>query len=43
MKLADAEVNVYASSGVTDQRGGYGYVMHVRPDEYEKAAGILGV
>lgn len=43
VKLAAAEVNVYASSGVTDQRGGYGYVMHVRPDDYEKAANILGV
>ena len=43
VKLAEAEVNVYASSGVTDQRGGYGYVLHVRPDDYEKAANILGV
>lgn len=43
VKLAEADVNVYASSGVTDQRGGYGYVLHVRPDDYEKAANILGL
>ena len=42
-RLSDAHVNVYASDGVTDGRGGYGYVLYVRPDEYETAAGILGV
>ena len=43
LKLADAGINIYASSGVTDDRGGYGYVMHVRPDEYESAANVLGI
>jgi len=42
-KLFDAEINVYASSGVTDGRGGYGYVLYVRPDEYQRAAQVLGV
>ena len=42
-RLSDAHVNVYASDGVTDGRGGYGYVLYVRPDEYETAAGILGI
>ena len=42
-RLSDAHVNVYASDGVTDGRGGYGYVLYVRPDEYETAAGVLGV
>ena len=42
-RLSDGHVNVYASDGVTDGRGGYGYVLYVRPDEYETAAGILGV
>ena len=43
MKLADARVNVYASSGVTDGRGGYGYVLYVRPEDYERAAHVLKV
>ena len=40
-KLFEANVNVYASSGVTDGRGGYGYVLYVKPDEYERAAAAL--
>lgn len=42
-KLADARVNVYASSGVTDGRGGYGYVIYVKPGEFGDAARALGV
>jgi len=42
-KLSEARVNVYASYGVTDGRGGYGYVFFVRPEDYERAAGVLGV
>ena len=42
-KLYDANVNVYASTGVTDGSGSYGYVVYVRPDEYERAAEALGV
>jgi hypothetical protein len=42
-KLADAKVNVYASSGVTDGRGGYGYVLYVRSEHFEDAASALGV
>ncbi len=42
-KLADAGVNVYASSGVSDGRGSYGYVLYVRPEEYERAANALDV
>ena len=41
-KLFEANVNVYASSGVADGRGGYGYVLYVKPDEYERAAAALG-
>jgi hypothetical protein len=43
MKLYDAGVNVYASSGVSDGRGGYGYVVYVRPEQYERAAAALDV
>jgi hypothetical protein len=42
-KLYQANVNVYASSGVTDGRGSYGYVLYVRPEEYDRAARALGV
>jgi hypothetical protein len=42
-KLYAAKVNVYASNGVADGKGGYGYILYVRPDEHERAAAALGV
>lgn len=42
-KLADASVNVYASSGVTDQKGGFGYVLYVRPEDFKQAATVVGI
>jgi len=42
-KLYEADINVSASSGVADGIGGYGYVIYVRPEEFEKAAKILGI
>src|SRR5438093_10169139 len=42
-RLAGAQVHVYASSGVTDGRGSYGYIIYVRPDEYEQAAKAMEV
>jgi hypothetical protein len=42
-RLHHANVDVYASSGVTDGRGGYGYIIYVRPEEFEKAAQALEV
>lgn len=41
--LHEANVNVYASSGVTDGRGRFGYVVYVRPEDFEDAARALGV
>ena len=41
--LFRANVNVYASSGVTDGGGTFGYLIYVRPDDYERAAGALGI
>jgi hypothetical protein len=41
--LYRANVNVYASSGVTDGRGTFGYVIYVRPEDYERAAAALGI
>ena len=42
-KLYRAGVNVYASTGVADGRGSYGYVVYVRPEEYDRAAQALEV
>jgi hypothetical protein len=42
LTLREANINVYASSGVTDGRGGYGYILYLRPEDFRKAAQILG-
>lgn len=42
-RLAEAAVNVYASHGVTDGRGAFGYVLYVRPDRFDQAARALNV
>ena len=42
-KIYQATVNVYASTGVADGRGSFGYVIYVRPEDYERAAAALGV
>lgn len=42
-RLYRAKVNVYASVGVTDGTGSYGYVLYIRPEEYNRAVEALGV
>jgi hypothetical protein len=42
-RLYLANVNVYAASGVSDGRGGFGYVIYVRPEQFEQAAKALDV
>ncbi len=42
-RLFRAGVDVYASSGVTDGRGSFGYVVYLREDQFERAAATLGV
>jgi hypothetical protein len=42
-KLYAASVNIYAASGVADGRGGYGYVIYVRPKAIERALDALEV
>jgi hypothetical protein len=42
-RLAEAKVNVYASTCVTDGAGRYGYVIYVRPEQYERAQQALEV
>jgi len=41
--LAEANINVYASSGVTDGRGGFGYVLYVRSEDFDRARSALGI
>jgi hypothetical protein len=41
--LFEAGINVYASSGVTDGRGSYGYVVHVRKEDHDNASRVLGL
>jgi predicted amino acid-binding ACT domain protein len=43
VKLADARVNVYASTGVADGRGCFGYIIYVRPEEFDRAITALGL
>lgn len=42
-RLVKAGVDIYASSGVIDGQGSFGYVVYVREDQFEKAKKTLGV
>ncbi len=42
-QLYETNVNVYASTGIADNRGSYGYLIYVRPEDAERAAAALGV
>jgi len=42
-KLSVANVNVYASSGVTDGVGSFGYVIYIRREQFDKALSVLGL
>ncbi len=42
-RLFAAGVDVYASSGVTDARGAFGYIVYVREDQFENAVTALGL
>ena len=41
--LFDAGINVFAATGVSGGSGSFGYVIHVRPADFERAAALLGV
>jgi len=43
LKIFEANVNVYSASGVTDGRGSFGYLIYVKPEDYERAAAALEV
>jgi predicted amino acid-binding ACT domain protein len=40
--LLGAGVNIYASSGVTDGRGHFGYVIYFKEEDHHMAAKALG-
>lgn len=42
-RLLDARIDIYASTGVTDGRGAFGYLVYVREDQFETAKGALGL
>jgi len=41
LKLFNAGINIYASNGVVDGTGGFGYVIWVNPADYENASKAL--
>lgn len=43
MRLADVGVHPFASTGVTDGRGGFGYILYVSEAEFDRAAAALEV
>ena len=42
-RLFEGAVNVYASVGMADEQGKYDYVIYIRPEEFERAAQLVGV
>ena len=42
-RLCSAEINVTSSTGLTDGRGRYRYILHVQPEDYDRALRVLGV
>ena len=42
-KLAETGVNVSASSGIADGRGGFGYIVYIAAEDYGEATAALGV
>lgn len=42
-KFLLANVNIYASSGVCDGSGNYGYIIYVRPADIDRAAEAMGI
>lgn len=41
-KIFQAGVNVYASTGLSDGSGRYGYLIYVRPEDIDRAVDALG-
>jgi len=43
VKLSDGGVNIIAANGTADGRGGFGHIIWVDENDYERAAELLGV
>jgi hypothetical protein len=41
-KLCDADINVASATGLSNGRGAYRYIMHVNPEDFERAVKVLG-
>ena len=41
--LYEANVNVYAATGVNSGRGSFGYIVYVRPEQFQQAVHALGL
>ena len=42
-KLQNAEINIASSTAIADGQGSYGYIIYVKPDDYDKAAEALAI
>ncbi len=42
-KLFLSNINIFASMGVTGGRGGFGYLIYIRPDQFDLAASVLNL
>ena len=42
-KLHNANINIASSTAIADGGGSYGYLIYVRPDDYDKAAEALSI
>ncbi|HBI16414.1 MAG TPA: hypothetical protein DDY20_13070 [Desulfobulbaceae bacterium] len=42
-KIFEANINVFASSGVTDGEGSFGYLIYVKEEDFLRAVETLGV
>jgi len=43
LQIYEADANVSSASGVTDGRGAFGYLLHIDPEDFDKAAAALGL
>lgn len=41
-QLFEAGLNVVSSAGLTDNRGGFGYLIYLRREDVDRAAAVLG-
>ncbi len=42
-KLHNANINIASSTAIADGSGSYGYLIYLRPDDYDKAAEALSI